>query len=278
MAQGGKTLGAEKLLYGTVKKGPSKTTVTIALKLLDVKTAVVEKLVNDTVPKREVAGSNVNGSAAKWFGQLLEIESKPTLTVPSEPSGASVTVDGQAYGRTPLTLRELSPGAHTVVLSMPGRTPVTRTVELRAGGSHECTGTLEAEAPVVTQKPPERKPPEPQPLITPQPRPEPLRAANEHPGRTAKIVAGVLVGGALVTAAVAIYTWRKYSDDLENKAHADLEAIKPSAATPEEQAFFANPSCGNVPGSIQASNPTGAARYKNDCVSGNTYANTTTGL
>src|SRR5438874_7464330 len=46
MAQAGKTLGAEKLLYGTVKKGASKTTVTVAPKLLDVKTAVVEKFVN----------------------------------------------------------------------------------------------------------------------------------------------------------------------------------------------------------------------------------------
>src|SRR6185312_9305210 len=103
MAQAGKTLGADKLLYGTVKKGGSKNTVTVALKLLDVKTAVVEKFVNDTVQKRELA------AAAKWFGQLLEVEAKPTLTVTSDPSGASVTVDGQGYGRTPVTLRDLSP-------------------------------------------------------------------------------------------------------------------------------------------------------------------------
>src|SRR5260370_25628303 len=79
MAQAGKTLGADKLLYGTVKKGPSKTTVTVALKLLDVKTAVVEKFVNDTVQKRELAGANAVSSAGKWFGQLLEVERSPTL-------------------------------------------------------------------------------------------------------------------------------------------------------------------------------------------------------
>ncbi|MDB4967225.1 MAG: hypothetical protein JWN44_2914 [Myxococcales bacterium] len=275
MAQAGKTLGAEKLLYGVVKKGPSKTTVTVALKLLDVKTAVVEKFVNDTVQKREVAGSNVNGSAAKWFGQLLEIEAKPTLTVTSEPTGGSVTVDGQSYGRTPLTLRDLLPGTHTVVVTMPGRLPVTRTMDLRAGGSHDVAATLETEAPTIAQKPPERAP-EPQPL-TPAPMPS-RRMPGEHPGRTAKIVAGVLVGGALVTAGVAIYTWRKYSDDLASKANMDLEAIKPAVATTEEQAFFANPTCGNVPGSIQTANPAGAAKYKSDCDSGNNYANATTGL
>ena len=65
MAQAGKTLGADKLLYGTVKKGGSKNAVTVALKLLDVKTAVVEKFVNDTVQKRELAGANVNAAAAQ---------------------------------------------------------------------------------------------------------------------------------------------------------------------------------------------------------------------
>src|SRR6185312_4635974 len=188
----------------------AKNTVTVALKLLDVKTAVVEKFVNDTVQKRELAGSNVNAAAARWFGQLVEIESKPTLTVTSDPSGASVTVDGQPYGRTPVTLRDLSPGPHAVTVSMPGRQTFTRNVELRAGGSHDVVATLEPEqAPVVARKEPLKPPPpEPPPLVSPTPSPQPLRA--EHPGRTAKIVAGVLVGAAVVTAAVAIYTWRTY--------------------------------------------------------------------
>src|SRR5437763_4980728 len=121
MAQAGKTLGADKLLYGTLKKGTSKTTVTVALKLLDDKTAVVEKFVNDTVQKRELAGNNVIGVAARWFGQLLEVEAKPTLTVTSDPAGANVSVDGNSYGRTPLTLRDLAPGTHQVTVSMSGR-------------------------------------------------------------------------------------------------------------------------------------------------------------
>jgi hypothetical protein len=273
MAQAGKTLGAEKLLYGTIKKGSSKTTVTVALKLLDVKTAVVEKFVNDTVQKREIAGSNVNAAAARWFGQLLEIEAKPTLTVTSDPAGGNVSVDGNSYGRTPLTLRDLSPGAHSVTVTMQGRQSFTRNVELRAGGSHDVVATLEPEAPVVVRKEPVKPtPPEPSPLVTPTPTPTPLRA--EHPGRTAKIVAGVLVGAAVVTAAVAIYTWRTYSD-LETSAHNELEGIKPTPVPPQDQAFFMNPSC-NVPADL-AGTP-GATKFHNDCTSGNNYANATTGL
>ncbi|HEX6837635.1 MAG TPA: PEGA domain-containing protein, partial [Polyangia bacterium] len=146
MAQAGKTLGADKLLYGTIKKGAAKNTVTVALKLLDVKTAVVEKFVNDTVQKRELAGSNVAGVAGRWFAQLVEVDTKPTLTVTSDPSGANVSVDGQGYGRTPLTLRELTPGTHSVTVTMTGRQPFTRSVELRPGGSHDVVATLEPEA------------------------------------------------------------------------------------------------------------------------------------
>ena len=278
MAQAGKTLGADKLLYGLLKKGPSKNTVTVTLKLLDVKTAVVEKFVNDTVQKREIAGGNVNGSAARWFGQLLEVDAKPTLTVTSEPTGAAVTVDGQSYGRTPLTLRDLLPGTHTVVLTMPGRQSATRAVDLRAGGAHDLSAALESEAPAVAQKPPQLSPqPTPQPLVTATPpsQPQPLR--SEHPGRTAKIVAGVLVGAAVVTAAVAIYTWRSYTD-LEDKTHADLEAIKPATVQPQDQPFFQSPSCNGVPAGIAAANMSGATKFRNDCNSGNTFANTTTGL
>jgi hypothetical protein len=273
MAQAGKTLGAEKLLYGTVKKGSSKTTVTVALKLLDVKTAVVEKFVNDTVQKRELAVANVNAAAGRWFGQLLEVESKPTLTVTSDPPGGSVSVDGNSYGRTPLTLRDLAPGPHQVTVTMQGRQPFTRNVELRAGGSHDVVATLEAEAPVVVRKEPV-KPPEPTPLVTPTPTPTPTPLRNEHPGRTAKIVAGVLVGAAVVTAAVAIYTWRTYSD-LETSAHTELEGIKPTPVPPQDQAFFMNPSC-NVPADLQGS--PGATKFHNDCTSGNNFANATTGL
>jgi hypothetical protein len=281
MAQAGKTLGADKLLYGTVKKGASKTTVIVALKMLDVKTAVVERFVNDTVQKRELAGANAGTSAGKWFGQLLEVETKPTLTVTSDPSGAAVTVDGNGYGRTPVTLRDLSPGTHSVVLSMPGRQSVTRSVDLRAGGSHDVVATLEPEV-VVVQKPPKPiekpRPIEPQPLVE-KPKPRLTLTPVEHPGRTAKIVAGVLVGAAVVTAVVAIVSYTIYHP-LEQKAHDELTPLQPmmgQTQTAEEMAFFNSPGC-TVPMSAAMRNQSVATQYHNDCTSGTNWANTATGL
>jgi hypothetical protein len=274
MANAGRTLGADKLLYGTVKKA-SKNTVTVALKLLDVKSATVEKFVNDTVPRRELSLGQVGTAAARWFGQLLEIEVKPTLTVSSDPAGANVTVDGQGFGRTPVTLRDLSAGQHTVVLSAPGRQPATRAVELKPGGAHDVVVTLEAETPVAPLPPTVSKPvvEAPPPYV---PSPEPAPAPRGHPGRAAKIAAVALVGGALVTAGVAIYTWRTYVG-LEETAHRDLDSTKVAGTVPSDADFLASPSC-KVPGTIRELQPGALAKYRSDCNSGNTYANATTGL
>jgi PEGA domain len=269
MAQAGKSLGADKLLYGVVKKGP-KATFLLALKLLDVKSGTVEKFINDSAGKRELSAGQVNVVASKWFAQLIEVDTKPTLTVTSDPSGATVTVDGTGYGKTPLTLRELTPGAHTVVLSLPGRQSATRNVELRAGGSHDVTAQLEAEAPAIATRPIEPPPPEPAPLLTALPPPAP--APHGHPGRPAKIAAAALVGGALVTAAVAIYTWRTYVD-YEGKAHSDL-GTNPTASDVAGTKFINNPSC-DVPSSVTIANP---GKFKSDCNTGKNFANATTGL
>jgi hypothetical protein len=216
MAQAGKTIGAEKLIYGSLKKGANKGSVTVALKVLDVKGAMVEKFVNDTVQKRELASSNVAASAGKWLAQLLE-EQKPTLAVSSDPSGATIAIDGQSFGKTPASLRELSPGTHTVALSLPGRKTVVRTVELRAGKESEVTASLEPEVAVrpKSKEPPKvQQPPEENPLVVRKPE---ETKSNPHPGRTAKIVAGGLLGGALVTGSVLIYSfvhYRSLEDDL----------------------------------------------------------------
>ena len=52
------------------------------------------------------------------------------VVVRSTPSGAAVTIDGKAVGRTPLTARDLPLAAHTVVVSRPGFGSETRRVTL----------------------------------------------------------------------------------------------------------------------------------------------------
>jgi hypothetical protein len=271
MAQAGKSLGTDKLIYGTLKKGGTKVNVIVTLKVLDVKTATVERFVNDTVPKRELAGNNVNASAARWFGQLLEIEARPTLTVISDPSGASVTVDGTAYGKTPVTLRDLSAGVHSIVMSMPGRQTTSRNVELRTGGTHDLSVTLEPEAPPpVAQK--EAPPPAVAPPLVVAPTPITNKPVG-HPGRAATIAGAVALGGALVAGGVLIYTYKSYSD-LQTTARADLMDLRP---TTSDTSFFSNPTC-DPPANVVGATPGALNKYKSDCNSGNNFAAASTGL
>jgi hypothetical protein len=67
--------------------------------------------------------------------QYIELQSVPTtggLDIRSDPSGARVTIDGQNRGTTPVTIRDLPPGDHNVVLEVSGR-KVTQAVKIEPG-------------------------------------------------------------------------------------------------------------------------------------------------
>jgi hypothetical protein len=54
------------------------------------------------------------------------------LTIESQPTGATVTVDGRSVGTTPVTIDALAPGRHAITISTPTAT-VRRTVRVEAG-------------------------------------------------------------------------------------------------------------------------------------------------
>lgn len=67
--------------------------------------------------------------------QYIELQNVPTtggLDIRSDPPGAKVTIDGQARGTTPVTIRDLPPGDHNVVLEANGR-KVTQAVRIEPG-------------------------------------------------------------------------------------------------------------------------------------------------
>ena len=66
-----------------------------------------------------------------------------SLVVDSRPAGAAVFVDGRRIGVTPLTLRTIAPGAHTVRLEHAGYRPVTTTIEVKAGERARVAARLE---------------------------------------------------------------------------------------------------------------------------------------
>ncbi len=67
------------------------------------------------------------------------------LAINSEPVGASVTMDGQYFGVTPLELTLTPKQEHHIVLSRAGRKTVTKTVSLKAAATESLDVTLPAE-------------------------------------------------------------------------------------------------------------------------------------
>ena len=61
------------------------------------------------------------GVQTSQYIELQGVARTGALEIRSEPSGARVTIDGQPRGTTPATIRDLTPGDHTVVLEVGGR-------------------------------------------------------------------------------------------------------------------------------------------------------------
>jgi hypothetical protein len=66
-----------------------------------------------------------------------------SLYVDSRPRGATVVVDGKEMGQTPLTLSEVSAGAHVVRIEMTGKKSWTALARVAAGKLERVTGSLE---------------------------------------------------------------------------------------------------------------------------------------
>jgi hypothetical protein len=74
--------------------------------------------------------------AGTQVSQYIELgRARPTtgrLSVRTNPTGARVTVDGVARGTAPLTLDDVAPGEHTVVVAARDGDPVKQTVTVEA--------------------------------------------------------------------------------------------------------------------------------------------------
>jgi hypothetical protein len=85
-------------------------------------------------PPRQITLDVSPGEQLKQQIDLSNARAVGTLVVTSNPKGAKVLVDGKERGVTPLTLSDLSAGAHVVALDSTEGS-VLRAVQIQAGGS-----------------------------------------------------------------------------------------------------------------------------------------------
>jgi hypothetical protein len=74
-------------------------------------------------------------------------ETTGTLVVESRPVGATVYVDGQAIGVTPLSLPDLAPGTRRIRLQLAGFSPWVTTAQVQAGTRTRVAASLERGTP-----------------------------------------------------------------------------------------------------------------------------------
>jgi hypothetical protein len=73
------------------------------------------------------------GTESSQYLELPETPSSGSLLVQSDPAGARVSVDGVDRGVAPVSVGDLAPGEHEVVLQADGGTPVKQRVVIQAG-------------------------------------------------------------------------------------------------------------------------------------------------
>ncbi len=270
MAHAGRTLGADRLVYGSLKKADGGKSVIVSLKLLDVRELAIVKQVTETVPRKSLTAATLGVTATRWLGQLIVPPQLGSIAVQSQPPDAQVALDGTPVGHTPLKLKEIRPGTHTVGLQLDGHQSANQTIEVHAGAMETVVVKLEREARVEPVKPPRTGllDKDPNPTLTQEP-PKP-----RHPGRGGKIAGIALVAGAVIAGSVAIYTWRSYLD-LENSASARLRELAPPAGTNAQRTWFADPKCERPP---DVPDSQLSRTYVENCQSGKKYTDATTGL
>lgn len=148
MAQAGKSLDAQKLIYGSVKK--TGEDYALWLKMFDVRKAKIEFWLTETIPKKSADAAGVKAAAGRWFAKLT---GKPfnagTVQVSSNLFGARVLLDGTPVGVTseqPLTIGDVSPGRHEISAEKAGHTTAKQQFLVAANATVPVMLTLQATA------------------------------------------------------------------------------------------------------------------------------------
>jgi len=142
MSQAGKSLGADKLIFGNVKRAGNDYQVT--LKLLDVSRAVVESFTAETVPRKQADASGLRSMAPGWLAKLSG-KGGGSIQVRANFPGAAVSLDGTQVGTTggsPVVIPDVAAGRHEVTVEKSGYTTTKQEFTLAAGQSLPLNLTL----------------------------------------------------------------------------------------------------------------------------------------
>ena len=151
----GKVLGAEKLVVGSIEK--IGRIFIITLQLVEVETGEIEETATE-----EYLGTDdeLLGPVKKIARQIARTALPPTLEgmrIMSSPEGATVYLNNEPHGHTPLLLPDMEPGDYFLKLVLKGYEQYEEDVTLIPGEMREVSVTL---APLPAPGAPPEPPPE----------------------------------------------------------------------------------------------------------------------
>ncbi len=155
MAQAAKSLGASRLIFGSVKKAGSDA-YNVTLKLFDADREVVESWTADQLSRAQSSGSALHAPVQKWIATLTGQSLPGTVHVQGGVVGADVAIDGVGagvMGSGRLTIANVAPGKHEITMSKPGYLPAKKSVVLGSGDTRDVAIELAAEAPARVETP-----------------------------------------------------------------------------------------------------------------------------
>jgi hypothetical protein len=172
MAQAGKSLDAQRLIYGSIKKNGDE--FALWLKMFDVRKAKIEFWLTENIPKKNADPAGVKGAAGRWFAKLT---GKPvnagTVQVSSNVFGAKVFLDGTHVGITseqPIAVPDVAPGRHEISAERAGYATAKQQFLVAAGATAAVQLTMQSgAAPAPTAAGVAAKPAPPVPPAETQP-------------------------------------------------------------------------------------------------------------
>jgi hypothetical protein len=206
MSQAAKSLGASRLVFGSIKKaGPDAFDVT--LKLFDAEKAVVESWTADQLSRAQSSGPALRAPVQKWIATLTGEALPGKLHLQGGVVGAAVVVDGVAAGvmnAGGLTIASVAAGKHEIVVTKPGYQPARKSVILGSGDSRDVAIELVPEGPVpIPAATPTTETPSVEPAAQPT---ETAREEFTRDGRIGhKVAAWLSFAGGLTGIGLGIY-------------------------------------------------------------------------
>jgi hypothetical protein len=228
MADAGKSLGASKMIFGSVKKSLGDSYV-VTLKLLDVGRKQIDNWVAEPVSRAQATPGAVRQPVQKWFAQLTGQSAMGTVRIRGDVPGTAVALDGApvgVIGSDDLVLNGIPAGRREILASKPGYPPVRREVNVVAGNSADVVIEMAATAQSPASTPgPLANPGVTGPVVPPATSEDPTGLRTSSGSDSGKTALQVASWGTLAAAATSFGLAIKFAIDV-NDINSELDPFR----------------------------------------------------